>query len=241
MSRVVELLCSRRVPQVAALALMSFGFAGCSADMSTRLSQNSFSNPFASQPEATGSVPAVPRSSAANCRNIPGRNRKYQSQALPPPIAAPQTYPAASQRRVRRRARARLLRSAGASDRDHRHRRAALGRGDPRAGPGRHHDHRRHQRHARDPGAPLPCLASRDPAGQRLQGAAHAVAGPAADHSARRPPCRRAGAASRRAPATRPVAAASAPPAIHCRQSRRYAAQHRPPQPRIGRRTGERQ
>ncbi len=39
MSRVVELLCSRRVPQVAVLALMSFGFAGCSADMSTRLSQ----------------------------------------------------------------------------------------------------------------------------------------------------------------------------------------------------------
>ena len=37
---------------------MSFGFAGCSADMSTRLSQNSFSNPFNSQPEATGSVPA---------------------------------------------------------------------------------------------------------------------------------------------------------------------------------------
>ena len=36
MSRVVELLCSRRVPHVAALALMSIGFAGCSADMSTR-------------------------------------------------------------------------------------------------------------------------------------------------------------------------------------------------------------
>ena len=38
MSRVVELLYSRRVPHVAALALMSFGFAGCSADMQTRLS-----------------------------------------------------------------------------------------------------------------------------------------------------------------------------------------------------------
>ena len=49
MPRIVELLCSRRVPHVAALALMSFGFAGCSADMQTRLSQNSFSNPFASQ------------------------------------------------------------------------------------------------------------------------------------------------------------------------------------------------
>ena len=34
MSRVVELLYSRRVPQVAVLALISFGFAGCSADMS---------------------------------------------------------------------------------------------------------------------------------------------------------------------------------------------------------------
>ena len=58
MSRAVALLCSRRVPQVAVLALMSIGFAGCSADMSTRLSENPFSNPFASQPEATGSVPA---------------------------------------------------------------------------------------------------------------------------------------------------------------------------------------
>ena len=46
MSRVVELLCSRRAPQVAVLALMSFGFSGCSADTQTRLSQNSFSNPF---------------------------------------------------------------------------------------------------------------------------------------------------------------------------------------------------
>ena len=59
MSRVVELLSSRRVPHVAALALMSIGFAGCSADMSTRLSQDSLSNPFASRPEATGSVPTA--------------------------------------------------------------------------------------------------------------------------------------------------------------------------------------
>jgi hypothetical protein len=59
MSRVVELLCSRRAPQVAVLALISIGFAGCSADMSTRLSQDSFSNPFASRPEATGSVPTA--------------------------------------------------------------------------------------------------------------------------------------------------------------------------------------
>jgi murein DD-endopeptidase MepM/ murein hydrolase activator NlpD len=92
MSRVAELLYSRRVPQVAALALISFGFAGCSADMSTRLSQDPFSNPFASQPEATGSVaaPAVER------RELPQYSRpQYQSQALPPPIATPQTYPSA--------------------------------------------------------------------------------------------------------------------------------------------------
>src|SRR5512141_309585 len=95
MSRVVELLCSRRVPHVAALALMSFGFAGCSADMSTRLSQNSYSNPFTSQPEATGSVPTP----AVERREMPQYARpqsQYQSQPLPPPIAAPQSYPAAS-------------------------------------------------------------------------------------------------------------------------------------------------
>src|SRR6202795_110514 len=89
MSRIVELLCSRRVPHVAALALMSFGFAGCSADMQTRLSQNS--NPFASQPEATGSVPPA----AVERRESPQSSRpqpQYQSQALPPPIAAPQSY-----------------------------------------------------------------------------------------------------------------------------------------------------
>src|SRR5712675_1296107 len=62
MSRVVELLCSRRIAHVAVLALMSIGFAGCSADMSTRLSQDAFSNPF-SQSEATGTV--APRSVAA--------------------------------------------------------------------------------------------------------------------------------------------------------------------------------
>jgi murein DD-endopeptidase MepM/ murein hydrolase activator NlpD len=94
MSRVVELLCSRRVPQVAVLALMSIGFAGCSADMSTRLSQNSFSNPFASQPEATASVPAP----AVERRELPQYARPQSqdtSRALPPTIAAPQSYPTA--------------------------------------------------------------------------------------------------------------------------------------------------
>src|SRR5580692_9913350 len=91
MSRVVELLCSRRVPQAAVLALMSIGFAGCSADMSSRLSQN----PFASQADATGSVPP----STVERRELPQYARpqpQYQSQALPPPISAPQSYPSAS-------------------------------------------------------------------------------------------------------------------------------------------------
>src|ERR1700687_2845079 len=88
MFRVVELLCSRRVPHVAVLALMSIGFAGCSADMSTRLSENPFSNPFASQPEATGSVPTA----AVERRELPQYSRPQspnQSSALPPPIAGP--------------------------------------------------------------------------------------------------------------------------------------------------------
>jgi murein DD-endopeptidase MepM/ murein hydrolase activator NlpD len=95
MSRIIELLRSRRVPHVAALALMSFGFAGCSADMSTRMAQNSFSNPFASQSEATGSVPAP----VVERRELPQYSRppsQYQSRALPPPIAAPQSSPTAS-------------------------------------------------------------------------------------------------------------------------------------------------
>src|SRR3981081_2562078 len=90
MSRIVELLCSRRMPQVAVLALMSIGFAGCSADMSTRLSQDPFSNPFASQPEATGSVPAP----TVERRELPRPQSQSQSSALPP-IAAPQSYPTA--------------------------------------------------------------------------------------------------------------------------------------------------
>jgi hypothetical protein len=56
---VVELLCASRVPHV--LALIFIGFAGCSANMSTRLSQVSFSNPFASQPEASVPAPAERR------------------------------------------------------------------------------------------------------------------------------------------------------------------------------------
>jgi murein DD-endopeptidase MepM/ murein hydrolase activator NlpD len=92
---VVELLCSRRVPHVAVLALMSIGFAGCSADMSTRLSQNSFSNPFASQREATGSVPTP----TVERRELPQYARpqpQYQAPASPPAIGSPRSYPTAS-------------------------------------------------------------------------------------------------------------------------------------------------
>src|SRR6478672_13506605 len=93
MSRAVELLCARRVPHVAVLALMSVGFAGCSADMSTRLSQNSFSNPFASQREATGAVPTP----AIERRELPQYSRAQSRRPdYAPPISAPQTYPAAS-------------------------------------------------------------------------------------------------------------------------------------------------
>lgn len=109
MSRVVELLCSRRSPQVAVLALMSIGFAGCSADMSTRLSQTFDSNQISRSSsrdfgwqggEATGSVPQRPVAQAP--RDMPQYQRpaynpqpQYQSQPLPPPISAPQSYPSA--------------------------------------------------------------------------------------------------------------------------------------------------
>jgi murein DD-endopeptidase MepM/ murein hydrolase activator NlpD len=102
MSRVVELLRSRRVPQVAVLALMSVGFAGCSADMSTRFSQDTLSNPFNYQPEATGTVQRAPAPQVER-RELPQYARpqtqpsQYQSSALPPPVvAAPQSYPAAN-------------------------------------------------------------------------------------------------------------------------------------------------
>lgn len=96
MSVVVELLYSRRVPQVAVLALISFSFAGCSADMSSRLSQSNFSNPFAS--DQTGSVQQAPPPQQP--RELPQYARPqtqpgyYQSQPLPPPgVSAPQSYP----------------------------------------------------------------------------------------------------------------------------------------------------
>src|ERR1700726_1994024 len=95
MSPVAELFCSRRVSHLAALALISFGVAGCSGDMSSRLSQDSFSNPFNYKPEATGAVPAP----QVERRELPqyGRPQPLQSSALPPPaVSAPQSYPVAS-------------------------------------------------------------------------------------------------------------------------------------------------
>ncbi len=91
MSRAVELLCSRRVPHLAVLALMSIGFAGCSADMQTRLSEN----PFASQPESTASVPTA----RVERRDLPQYSRpqsRVQSQNLPPAISSPHSYPSAN-------------------------------------------------------------------------------------------------------------------------------------------------
>ena len=98
MSRIAKLLRSLRMPQVAVLTLMSVGFAGCSADMQTRLSDASFSNPFASQPEATGSVrsPPVERRELPQYSRSQAQSSQFQSQALPPPAAAPPPYPASS-------------------------------------------------------------------------------------------------------------------------------------------------
>ncbi|MCS3726335.1 LysM peptidoglycan-binding domain-containing M23 family metallopeptidase [Bradyrhizobium betae] len=97
MSVVAELLYSRRVPQVAVLALISFSFAGCSADMQSRLSQSNFSNPFSS--DQTGTVQQAPPAQ----RELPQYSRPqtqpgyYQSQPLPPPsVSAPQSYPVAA-------------------------------------------------------------------------------------------------------------------------------------------------
>ncbi|MGA7805775.1 LysM peptidoglycan-binding domain-containing protein, partial [Bradyrhizobium sp.] len=120
MSRIAELRCARRLPQVAVLALVSFSFAGCSADMSTRVAQaqNSFSNPFAGQPEATGALPPQPpapierRDLSQNSRPQPSYQPQayqpqayrpsgyqpsgYQSSGGAPLVAAPQSYPSAS-------------------------------------------------------------------------------------------------------------------------------------------------
>ena len=99
MPRIVAMLCSRRAPQTAVLALMSIGFAGCSSDMQTRFAQNPSANPYAQQ-EATGSVPMAAPAPQVEQRELPQYSRpryqsQYQSSELPPPLSAPQSYPAA--------------------------------------------------------------------------------------------------------------------------------------------------
>ena len=89
MFRAITLLCSRRVSQIAVLALMSVGFAGCSADTSTRFSENPFT------PESTSSMPPAP----VERRDLPHYARpqsQYQSQSIPPVISAPQSYSSAN-------------------------------------------------------------------------------------------------------------------------------------------------
>ena len=231
MSRVVELLCSRRVPQVAVLALMSIGFAGCSADMSTRLSQNSFSNPFASQPEATGSVPtpAVERrelpqysaSAVSTAVSVLGAAAADRGAAVLSDRAMPACPEAGAGWLPIRRPPIRSLRPPAALRRARSRRRTA--------GAGRHHDHRRHQRHARNSVAPLQRFVGRDHAGQRLQRAARAVARPAADHSASGRGRRRR-AAALAAPASKPVAVARRAVSVHVVNHGDTLAQHRAPQ-----------
>src|ERR1700684_2573373 len=133
MSRAVELLYSRRVPHVAALALIAFGFAGCSGDMSTRLS-----NPFGYPPE--GDRPGT------GSRRRAARIAAVFPPASPIPVASPAAADIGAavlsdgkRRRVRRRAWTGLVRAAGASAGDHRQRRAPFGGGAPQPCPGRHH------------------------------------------------------------------------------------------------------
>src|SRR5215469_4177083 len=95
MSRADAFFGSRRMPQLAALAPISFGVAGCSSDMSSRLA-----NPFGYQGDATGSVPAAAPQAQPPAQverhDLPQYSRPaYQSSSLPPAVSAPQSYPAA--------------------------------------------------------------------------------------------------------------------------------------------------
>ncbi len=241
MSRVVELLCSRRVPHVAALALMSFGFAGCSADMQTRLSQN---NPSPIPLHRNRKPPARcgrPRSSAASCRNIPARNRRN-------------TSPSRCRRRSRRRSPIRP-RSSGVSGGGRglssyappTHQpiettatvAAALGRGRPR-------------RPAQagttiivGTSDTLDTLSRRYNVSSAAILQANGYKGPRALSPGQQLIIPRQTAAALRlhrplaAPASKPVAAAAALDGS-CRQSRRYLAQHRASQQGAGRRNSPR-
>src|SRR5262249_18356086 len=92
MSRADAFFGSRRLPHLAALALISFGVAGCSSDMSSRLA-----NPFGYQGpgEATGSVPTPAPQAQIERHDLPQYSRPvYHSSSLPPAVSAPQSYPA---------------------------------------------------------------------------------------------------------------------------------------------------
>src|SRR5215475_6084709 len=96
MSRADALFSVRRAPQLAALALISFGVAGCSADMSSRLS-----NPFNYQGDATGTVPQSPppaqTQGQVERRELPQYSRPAESSSLPQPaVSTPQSYPVAN-------------------------------------------------------------------------------------------------------------------------------------------------
>ncbi|MGL5165279.1 MAG: peptidoglycan DD-metalloendopeptidase family protein [Afipia sp.] len=88
MSRFVELISSRHAPHFVVLALVSVGFGGCSADTSTRFSDTTFSNPFASRSnEATGSVPQQ------NYQQQPRELPQYNRPRTAPVVSAPLSYP----------------------------------------------------------------------------------------------------------------------------------------------------
>src|SRR5689334_16827219 len=95
MSRADALFSARRAPQLAALALISFAVAGCSADMSSRLS-----NPFNYQGDATGAVPqsAAPAQTQGQVerRELPQYSRPQSSSLPPPAVSTPQSYPVAN-------------------------------------------------------------------------------------------------------------------------------------------------
>jgi murein DD-endopeptidase MepM/ murein hydrolase activator NlpD len=93
MSRFVELISSRRAPHFVVLALVSVGFGGCSADTSTRFSDTSFSNPFASRNDAPQSTGSVPQN---NYQQPPRELPQYSRPRSAPVISAPLSAPVAT-------------------------------------------------------------------------------------------------------------------------------------------------
>ena len=99
MPRFAELTSSRHAPRFAVLAVVSLGFAGCSADTNSRFTNNpspqwsspfkDWSNPFASKNETTGSVQQQPR-------ELPQYNRPRYSANSALVVSAPLSYPSGS-------------------------------------------------------------------------------------------------------------------------------------------------